>query len=362
MPDSGFLVIGDLSGFTAYLTDTELEHGPAMTAQLLEAVIQYLSPHVEIEGVAGDSVFAIAPDRGVGRPLFVLDLLEGAFVAFRERQRELQLGNSCGCSACAGVGNLNLKLIAHHGSYLRQQVSGRRQVAGTDVIVAHRLLKNSLGRNEGYLLLTEAAVRQVGIEPAAAGLERHEERYEHLGRVACWVKNLEPVWQQTLATREVRVRPEEAVGRLSLYIPAQPAVVFDWALSPDKRLLYENVDEIEEVPGQGGRMGAGCVMHCRYGRRTVDLHIRDLKPYRYFTLDMTVMGIGVRITGELESEAGGTRYVLLAAPVPGTPLLKRVLLRVLVGSLMRQMGAGLRRMADLIRLSQQAEALLAEAN
>jgi hypothetical protein len=56
------------------------------------------------------------------------------------------------------------------------------------VILAHRLLKNGLARRPAYLLLTEAALRWIGIDPAAAELSVHDERYEHLGAVRCFVR------------------------------------------------------------------------------------------------------------------------------------------------------------------------------
>jgi hypothetical protein len=110
--------------------------------------------------------------------------------AFRARQRELAADESCGCRACRSVGDLDLKIVAHHGRFLRQMVGDRSQAAGVDVVLVHRLLKNGVGRR-AYILLTEAALRWAGVDPAAAGLAAHTERYEHLGAVRCFVRDLE---------------------------------------------------------------------------------------------------------------------------------------------------------------------------
>jgi Protein of unknown function (DUF2652) len=188
--DHGFLVLADISGFTAFVTATELEHGPPIIADLLEEVMRHLSPPLEIQEVEGDAVFALGPDRAVVPPTRLLDVLENAFAAFRQRQRELQADESCSCNACRNVGSLDLKIVAHHGRFLRQVICGRGQVAGTDVILAHRLLKNGWGRGNAYLLLTEAALRWIGVDPSGAGLTTHTERYEHLGDVRCFVRDL----------------------------------------------------------------------------------------------------------------------------------------------------------------------------
>jgi hypothetical protein len=188
--DDGLLVLADISGFTAFVTTTELEHGPPIIADLLGAVIRHLSPPLEIQEVEGDAVFALGPDRLLGSPARVLDRLEDAFVAFRIRQREIEADDSCSCNACRTVGNLDLKIVAHHGRFLRQAVGARSQAAGTDVILAHQLLKNRWDARGAYLLLTEAAVRWAGLDPGHAGLTPHTERYDHLGDVRCYVRDL----------------------------------------------------------------------------------------------------------------------------------------------------------------------------
>jgi hypothetical protein len=185
--ERGFLVLADISGFTAFVTRTELEHGPPIIAELLEAVIQRLAPPLEVQEVEGDAVFAYGLDRVIVPAVTLLDVVGDAFGAFTARRRELAADESCGCRACRSVGDLDLKVIAHHGAFLRQTVAGRRQLGGANVILAHRLLKNRLTPAAGYLLLTEAALRRMDIEPTAAGLRARSERYEHLGEVRCFV-------------------------------------------------------------------------------------------------------------------------------------------------------------------------------
>jgi hypothetical protein len=189
--EDGVLVLADISGFTEFVTATELEHGPPLIAELLGEVMRQISPPLEIQEVEGDAVFALGPDRAVGSPAQVLDRLEEAFVAFRARQRELEADDSCDCKACRSVGDLDLKIVAHHGRFLRQMVGDRSQAAGVNVILAHRLLKNGVAGRR-YLLLTEAALRWAGLEPADAGLAPHTERYEHFGDVRCFVRELAP--------------------------------------------------------------------------------------------------------------------------------------------------------------------------
>ena len=65
MSDEGFLILADISGFTAFVTATELEHGAQVTGALLEAVMERLAPPLEIQELEGDAVFAIGADRRI---------------------------------------------------------------------------------------------------------------------------------------------------------------------------------------------------------------------------------------------------------------------------------------------------------
>jgi len=190
--ESGFLVLADISGFTAFVTAAELEHGAGITGALLAGIMEALSPPLEIQELEGDAVFALGPDEAEGPDLPLLEALGRALDGFRQRQREMSVDSSCACRACRGVLALSLKLIVHHGSFLRQVVGGRSRVAGPDIILAHRFLKNDVGPAT-YVLFTGAAVARIGIDPVAAGMRRYTGTYAHFGAVECFVVSLDRV-------------------------------------------------------------------------------------------------------------------------------------------------------------------------
>jgi len=187
---SGFLVLADISGFTAFVTATELEHGADVTGVLLGGVMEALAPPLEIQELEGDAVFALGRDGAEQSDRALIDAFARAFEAFSERQREMALDTSCHCRACRGVLGLSLKLIVHHGSYMRQVVRGRSRVAGPDIILAHRFLKNDL-EPRTYVLFTDSAVERLGIDPVAAGLERYTGKYAYFDDRDCFVVSLD---------------------------------------------------------------------------------------------------------------------------------------------------------------------------
>lgn len=190
--DHGFLILADVSGFTAFVTATELEHGSEIIGMLLDEVIGHLSPPLEIQEIEGDAVFALA-GAGVELPRTrLLEVLEDAFAAFKTRQQALQGEETCRCGACQQIWRLDLKMVVHHGPFLRHTVGGRSRVTGAAVILVHRLLKNGIARTGGYALLTEPVIRSLGIDAGRAGFLAHTERYEYLGDIRCFVRELTP--------------------------------------------------------------------------------------------------------------------------------------------------------------------------
>ena len=83
-------------------------------------------------------------------------------------------------------------------------MAGRLQVSGADVILAHRLLKNSIESNE-YLLLTESAFRIMGGH-LQGRFETYQETYEGFDRVAIKVRVLE---KELLRARDAVYRMSE---------------------------------------------------------------------------------------------------------------------------------------------------------
>ena len=88
----------------------------------------------------------------------LLGALESTYLAFARRRRTVALSSSCACDACRRTPELDLKFCAHHGSFVEHYVAGSREIVGSDVILAHRLLKNTVTETHGlrgYALVTE---------------------------------------------------------------------------------------------------------------------------------------------------------------------------------------------------------------
>lgn len=189
------LLLADISGYTRFMlaNRTALIHGQGIITDLLEAVIREVEIPLEVHKFEGDAVF-IAAESGTDGAWEETGRLVGrklqAFVdAFDAALRSLAGSNTCGCGACKNLDQLTLKVLAHRGTALRYRIAGREELAGVDVILVHRLLKNSVPGSK-YILVTEEAF---GFLAPGDGFRRGVERYDDVGDVAVRFKTLAPL-------------------------------------------------------------------------------------------------------------------------------------------------------------------------
>ncbi|MDN4163500.1 DUF2652 domain-containing protein [Nocardioides abyssi] len=81
----------------------------------------------------------------------------------------------CPCRGCTEVARLRLKFVAHVGEVATQTIRQRRKLVGIDVILVHRMLKNSVSIPE-YVLMSEDLHRLGdGVAPETAAHEVSED-------------------------------------------------------------------------------------------------------------------------------------------------------------------------------------------
>lgn len=308
-PETGFLVIADLTGYTAYLSHSELEHAPTIAGDLLETIVGRLEPPFRLTKFEGDAAFLFVED-GRADPSLLLDAIEASYVAFRRRLRSIDQATSCDCNSCRLAPRLDLKLFVHHGSFVRSRIAGRDELAGPDVILIHRLLKGATAadsRKRGFALFTASAVEGLGLEPDALGLRSAEESIEHLGRVVTFTLDLEARWQLETARRRLDITEADVVLDVVATIAAEPSVVWAHLTSPSLRTLWEGPLVIRETSA-GGRRGVGTVAQCVTGRLATLEEVVDWQPYDHVAWRLAVPAIGpVAAAADLDAMEGGTR-------------------------------------------------------
>ncbi|MEO5986178.1 MAG: DUF2652 domain-containing protein [Candidatus Limnocylindria bacterium] len=314
-------VIADISGYTGYLADTELEHSQDILADLIGAVVTALKPNFRLAKLEGDAAFTYAFVEEIDGTM-LLDTIARCYFGFRRRRRDVQQATSCECNACSRIPDLDLKFVVHHGAAITQRVAGRQELVGSDVIVAHRLLKNDVVEHDGmsaYALITQATIDASDLDPAALGMTEHTESYERIGDVHAWAHDLERRWADEEVRARVMVDPEDAILDLSVPVAVPPQVAWDFLTRPGQRMTWQPwVTEVTVKGAKGGRRGSGSANHCMHGKDAVVEEILDWRPYDYVT-DRTVMAtpeglVKVLHTIELEPTSTGTIIHLRFAP------------------------------------------------
>src|SRR5437588_3958499 len=166
----GCLVLGDISGYSAFLAGVELEHSHDILADLLGIVSDGLCPPLRLAKLEGDAAFCVAPAGEALDGASLLAALESTYLNFARRRRMVALSSSCTCEACRRTPELDLKFCVHHGSFIEHEVAGSRELVGADVILVHRMLKNTVAEVRGlrgYALLSSAGMRALGISGLA---------------------------------------------------------------------------------------------------------------------------------------------------------------------------------------------------
>ncbi len=198
---TGLIVIPDITGYTAFVSDSELDHAQRVIGALLEALIDANRMELQLCEIEGDALLFFR--IGDLPPLSQIEAQVAAWhQVFHAKLREFNIGAGCRCGACSQMENLALKVVVHYGEIGFTRVGAARRLFGKDVTLAHRLLKNSLTSRE-YLLLTQAAFDGSGPPP-----EREPGFFDHVEH--------DPVFG-AVPTRVLPLAAQpEAAGRVAL--------------------------------------------------------------------------------------------------------------------------------------------------
>lgn len=281
--ERGCLLLADISGYSAYLAGVELEHSADILADLLGAVVEQTQGPFTIAKLEGDAVFAYAMEGVESEVVFAT--LEAAYATFASRTRTIGITSTCPCRACKGVGDLDLKFIIHYGEFARHEVARSAEVVGSDVVLAHRLLKNSVtesGGPRGYALFTDAAMSSLGLGAHDIGMIRHVEHYTDIEDVPGWVIDLATRWAASQALHPVFVTLEEAYQTYVCDTSLDPATIWELTTVPARLKLWLAKDRAEPENPHGVQ-GVGSKVHCVHGHVVWENEILDWRPYHYYS-------------------------------------------------------------------------------
>src|SRR6185295_15111713 len=110
MENKGLIFIPDISGFTRFVNETDIEHSHLIIQELLEIIINANQIGLQISEVEGDAIlfykFGEAPDL---KEVYLQ--VEKMFCEFHRSLMSYEYRRFCQCKACTSAIDLSLKVI-----------------------------------------------------------------------------------------------------------------------------------------------------------------------------------------------------------------------------------------------------------
>jgi len=338
----GYLLIADITGYTQYLSESELEHAQEVLTVLLELLVARTRPPLIINRLAGDAVISYGLRDNFLQGQTFIEVIEDCYTAFRAAIERMVLNNTCQCNACRNIPNLDLKFFVHFGAFAIQRIRDRDELVGSDVNLIHRLLKNHVVEQTGfkaYTLYTDAAIQQLGLSEICAAMTEHAESYEHLGEVKLWVQDMHPVWARKRSASRVTIPPDQVLMALSEDFALPPEQVWDYLSQLEYRKTLMNTHRHEVDNLSNGRIGPGSVYQCYHGDHPQSQTILEWQPFeRVVTQDaihMPIPNVSVLIEYRLEPIPTGTRFSQTFSKARG-PLLGRLMCNFVMKGMAKQ--------------------------
>lgn len=332
---TGYLLMSDISGYTTYLTESELDHAKETLSALLEVLIQHTRPPLAISRLEGDAVISYGLQDDIGTGQVLLKGIQNTYVAFRKAIERMVLNNTCKCKACANLSTLDLKFFLHYGEFAIQRLGEYNELVGSEVNLLHRLVKNRVREQlglAGYLLCTEPALERLGAPGSSGEMKAHTELDEVLGEISVWVQDMRPVWKREREKSKVRLTPEQITGELSVEIKAPPDLVWDYLSRPRFRAYLHGSDRQELTVSAEGQIGPGAVYQCYHGETRVAHVILEWEPNERIvtreTAPIPINGTYYYTEYGLQQTKTGTNLSLKVTKARG-PFLGRLLLRLM---------------------------------
>lgn len=197
------VVLADISGYTRFMVDSQMSaiHGQQYITYLIESLLREVDVPLRLQEIEGDALFLYAEDPGGAEQWQAVlqqipAMLQRFFHAFYEGMVLAAEASPCQCAVCRNSNELGLKIIVHTGTAVFHRIGGFDKVSGPDVILAHRLLKNSVPGKE-YLLMSEAAYDAIGRAMDGTFMQG-EESYDGFAAVRTFVRFNGDIRQQQL--------------------------------------------------------------------------------------------------------------------------------------------------------------------
>lgn len=230
------ILIPDISGYTEFVSRTEIDHSSHILNRLLETIVAAAGEDYVISEVEGDAVLMYRKGSPPSKKE-IIDQCVKIFRAFHTELREMNMVSICQCGSCRGISDMTLKFVVHFGAIEEINVARFVKASGLDMVIAHRLLKNNIDSHE-YILVTKNYLSNISDADETMQLAwvPSKEAYDAIGEVEFNFAKLDAV-KKSIPEPEQKKEIISDLGIMSnqLEIEANYKDVFQMIMDPDQR-------------------------------------------------------------------------------------------------------------------------------
>ena len=282
----GFFFITDITGYTQFLTRSELDHAKEILDALFDVILVQLNPPLVISSTQGDAIICYVPEEQLIEKQTVIESMENVYFSFRRQLNLMKLNTTCECKACVNMTFLDLKVFLHYGQYMLQDIGANTDLQGADIILIHKLMKNAVKEKfglPGYGLLTASAVAAIGLQDLTDGMQAHMEDVEDFGEIPVYIYDLRAAWEQESGRERQIVQPEETIAYAEVLVPIPQWAAWDISLNLEFKRRFLELESHDRLDKADTRLGAGASFHCKHHISDVDYFVLDMQAPQYMT-------------------------------------------------------------------------------
>ncbi len=233
---SALFFIPDISGYTKFINETEINHSTHIITELLEIIISSNILNLIVSEIEGDAVFFYR----LGKNASIEEIIkqtEIMFVKFHQHLKLYERDRICQCGACSTAHQLTLKFVCHFGETTIRNIGKHIKLFGPDVTLAHRLLKNNV-LEEDYILITSSPNFSDGSQiPDWIELRKSVNNYKGIGTIPYNYFSLTPLksWIEDLPEQNMTLNFERPVSSsmvMKMALKKLHSVVTNFSLRP----------------------------------------------------------------------------------------------------------------------------------
>ena len=190
------ICIPDITGFTRFMAETNLEFSRKIIPPLLRNIVSSNTLNLKVGEIEGDAILFY---RYGTLPSFkeLVDQCKNFYINFTQELESLKNEFPDDFAKYISSNKLALKIVLHAAEMTSTHIEGIIKLIGEDVVVVHKLLKNSVKDSE-YILLTEKLLSNYPENEISEALnwfkvEKSQDEYDYIGSIKYRHIMLEPL-------------------------------------------------------------------------------------------------------------------------------------------------------------------------